>query len=378
MALAPDKHLKFDQFWSDAAKQLGGETIVTLETINPVGMMNMPFSTAMALVRAPYQNSDLAWRVVAGPQIVLAQSGNWPVEFEPTVDAFEAVDDERTQACLSCGENPVDYDSMCAECVAERDLPEDGDDSDEIELIVDLDESQFEQKPDGSFSLTESGREHLKDLLQPHENLEVVTETETPAATAETVTPEYPDTRAGFKQMIQDGDYIILDTETTGLHSGEIVQIAIVDSSGDVLLNTLVKPTKPIPPDATAIHGITDEMCKDAPAWTHLQSTVMSILKTRSNLVIYNAAYDLKMLRFTDKKHEIGVAPWESLSRVWCAMLQYAEHYGEWNSYHGNYRWQKLSYAARREGVNVIDAHTALGDCLMALGVVQAMSGVTS
>lgn len=39
-------------------------------------------------------------------------------------------------------------------------------------------------------------------------------------------------------------DWLILDTETTGLDSRDrIVEIAVIDLSGVVLLNTLVKPT---------------------------------------------------------------------------------------------------------------------------------------
>jgi len=49
---------------------------------------------------------------------------------------------------------------------------------------------------------------------------------------------------------------VILDTETSGLDSrAEIVEIAVVDTDGRVLVNTLVKPSRPIPPDVSAIHG---------------------------------------------------------------------------------------------------------------------------
>ena len=60
----------------------------------------------------------------------------------------------------------------------------------------------------------------------------------------------------------------ILDTETTGLYDdAEIVEISIIDENGGVLLDTLVKPLKPIPAEATAIHGITNEMVATAPTW---------------------------------------------------------------------------------------------------------------
>lgn len=61
-------------------------------------------------------------------------------------------------------------------------------------------------------------------------------------------------------------------------------------------------------------------------------------------------------------------------SAVHCAMQAYAELHGEWNAEKGRYRWQKLSTAAQQQGVKVENAHRALGDCLMTLGLVRAMA----
>ena len=72
-------------------------------------------------------------------------------------------------------------------------------------------------------------------------------------------------------------DYVVLDTETTGLdEDAEIVEIAIVDSTGKVLLDTLVKPSKPLPVycEASEIHGITNEMLVNAPNWQDIYEKV--------------------------------------------------------------------------------------------------------
>ena len=55
-------------------------------------------------------------------------------------------------------------------------------------------------------------------------------------------------------------------------------------------------------------------------------------------------------------------------------MQAYAELHGEWSEEKGRYRWQKLSTAAQQQGVKVENAHRALGDCLMTLGLVRAMA----
>lgn len=48
--------------------------------------------------------------------------------------------------------------------------------------------------------------------------------------------------------VISNPSVVFLDTETTGLDgNAEIIDIALVDRDGAVLLDTLIRPTRPIP-----------------------------------------------------------------------------------------------------------------------------------
>ncbi len=179
-------------------------------------------------------------------------------------------------------------------------------------------------------------------------------------------------TLKNFCDAIAGEEFLVLDTETTGLDDGEIVQIAIVHSSGQTLLDTLVKPAKLIPADATRIHGITEDMVKNAPTWPELTENLKALLDGK-NVVIYNAVYDRKMMHKSQERHGLDKIEWKEIATFHCAMEAFAEFYGDWNEYRGNYRWQKLVTAARHFGVKVENAHNALGDCLMTLGVVNAM-----
>jgi len=174
-----------------------------------------------------------------------------------------------------------------------------------------------------------------------------------------------------FQDVIAKNDFLVLDTETTGLYRGqaEICQIAIINQSGDVMLDTLVKPVKRIPADAIRIHGITNEQVADAPTWADVAPKVMDLIFER-DVVIYNAGYDTEMLLSAS---EIAQVQFRDDYCAYCAMLAYAEFLGDWDDYHGNYRWQKLSTAASIEKVKVVNAHSALGDCLMTLGVIRSM-----
>ncbi len=152
-----------------------------------------------------------------------------------------------------------------------------------------------------------------------------------------------------------------------------------------MLLDTLVKPCDPIPADATRIHGITDVDVAHAPTWADIHYQVCELIRGRP-LVIYNAEYDLRLMRQTAARYGLDMMATEQpeghgKQLAWaehgahCAMLTYAEFYGEWNDSRGNYRWQRLGNAVAQQDVEVEgQAHRALCDCYSTLGVIKAMT----
>lgn len=165
------------------------------------------------------------------------------------------------------------------------------------------------------------------------------------------------------RALLDHDDWVILDTETTGLsRSDEIIQVAVLAGDGRVLLDTYVRPTQPIPAEATRIHGITDQDVSAAPSFPEIHDRLQGLLAGKT-VVIYNAEFDLRMLHQTLVRH--GLQGWDfSSARVECAMLHYSAWKGElWGD--GSYKWQKL------EGGD----HTARGDCLATLELIKRMAG---
>ncbi len=177
-------------------------------------------------------------------------------------------------------------------------------------------------------------------------------------------------------EVIRSGQYLILDTETTGLERGEVVQIGVVDAAGKTLIDTLVKPREPIPPSTTRIHGITNQMVAQAPPFEDVVENLRQTLNGQ-NVIVYNAVYDRKMLHQSAEAAGIKKTDWKGISRWWCAMEGFAEVYGDWNSMRRSYRWQKLATAVRYYGLPTVDAHSALGDCLMTLAICKRMADIT-
>lgn len=97
-------------------------------------------------------------------------------------------------------------------------------------------------------------------------------------------------------------EWVSVDLETTGWSADDrnaIIEIGCVEGLGDQLgseWSTLVQPGFSVPPDSTAIHGITDAMLVGAP----LVSAIAADVRRRCGdrlLVFHNSAFDLPFLR---------------------------------------------------------------------------------
>jgi len=179
-----------------------------------------------------------------------------------------------------------------------------------------------------------------------------------------------------FIDVIKRGNFVVLDTETTGLRfPAEIIEIAIIDPNRKVLLNTRVKPVNDVPADATRIHGITAADLVDCPSWPEVRKDMISII-TGKDVVIYNASYDFGMFHNSDRVSQVEPPTYyDDIADFYCAMLWYAEHWGEWDDYRGGYRWKKLTDACHSLSISTEGAHGALGDCLMTIKVIETVIG---
>lgn len=91
---------------------------------------------------------------------------------------------------------------------------------------------------------------------------------------------------------------VFLDTETTGLEiSDRICAIGFIDE--DEVWYELINPMKKIPPSASAIHHITNEMIKESPVFSASKSVekLITLNTLETILVSHNAPFDLAMLQ---------------------------------------------------------------------------------
>ena len=160
------------------------------------------------------------------------------------------------------------------------------------------------------------------------------------------------------KEVLSTDNALILDTETTGL-AGEIIELAIVDMTGNVRFNGRFKPQTTIEPGAAAVHGLTAEILAREPDWADRYEEIKAILTNAAAVLIYNRDFDTERIDSMSRRRGLELIRFTSD----CVMVWYAQFVGDWSESRRSYRWQPLCGGD----------HSALGDCLATLSVVQEM-----
>lgn len=159
----------------------------------------------------------------------------------------------------------------------------------------------------------------------------------------------------------------VVDFETTGLHADRgdrIVEVAVVraDPGRDPRrFVSLVDPGEPVPSDAIAVHGITDEMLRGSPSFATVYPG-LSALFEGAVIVAHNAPFDLGFLRAECARAGL-VVPVDGPVVCTLSMARNLFALPRCN----------LSALAQRMGVTQPGVHRALADVYTTLGVFRAM-----
>ncbi|MBR2215011.1 MAG: 3'-5' exonuclease [Selenomonadaceae bacterium] len=170
---------------------------------------------------------------------------------------------------------------------------------------------------------------------------------------------------------------ICFDTETTGLSkAAEILQLSIVDGTGQILFNELIKPSRATAwPEAERVHHITPDMVADKPEMSAFRSDIEAILAAAQYYIGYNVKFDLRMLK------QCGISM-TAFHRPGCQVIDVMQHfapiYGEWNASRGGFCWKNLETCAAYYNYDWGDekAHGALADTKATLYCFKKMKGL--
>ncbi|MDH5181618.1 MAG: 3'-5' exonuclease [Gammaproteobacteria bacterium] len=160
-----------------------------------------------------------------------------------------------------------------------------------------------------------------------------------------------------LQQTINETRFVVMDTETTGLHaySGDaIIDIALIEMQGLQItgrtFQTRINPQRAIPASSTVFHHLTDKDVADAPILVTVLPAILDFIDN-AVLVGHHISFDIRFINKTLQKvcHGRLQNPWLD------TMLLYLEHRGQIGHY-------TLEEVARYCKVDIVNRHSATGD----------------
>lgn len=151
-----------------------------------------------------------------------------------------------------------------------------------------------------------------------------------------------------------------LDLEATGIDplADRVVSYALLDVPGQERTG-LVQPGVDVPEAASQVHGLTTALLAEAPAARDALGSVLAwiadLVERRVGLVVFNAGYDLTMLRSEARRHGLAEPDWSRLLVVDPFVL-------DWAVDREASRPRRLVDVAAHYGVALHEAHDAAHD----------------
>ncbi len=154
---------------------------------------------------------------------------------------------------------------------------------------------------------------------------------------------------------------IAIDLETTGLSPlvDKIIEIGAIKITKirSEIFETLINPEIPIPPHTTDIHGITDEMVKDAPKINDVLNEFADFVGDLP-IVAHNAKFDLGFIVQNLQKLNIPL----STSKVYCSVKLSRTTHPEMENH-------KLKTLVKEHNIPLVNHHRAVDDAYAGLRV---------
>ncbi|GCE30576.1 hypothetical protein KDA_60600 [Dictyobacter alpinus] len=150
-----------------------------------------------------------------------------------------------------------------------------------------------------------------------------------------------------WAQQIVRRQPLILDIETTNIATvDEIIELAIINLAGQVIFSSPVKPGQPIGATIGDIHGIATNTLAQAPTFTDIWQQIYPLL-IQNELIIYHAAFYLRVLRQTATRYQLALPAIVSH----CMMGKYALYAGVKAS-EREYKMHSLEEACSEFGIS--------------------------
>jgi len=112
---------------------------------------------------------------------------------------------------------------------------------------------------------------------------------------------------------------VYYDTETTGIKSDKdrIVEIAAFDPTQNRTFCELVNPGIPIPPEASNVHHITDDMIENSPTFKEVGQAFIDFCGPGAVLIAHNNdGFDKHFIKKECDRHELILPDWPQVDSL--------------------------------------------------------------
>jgi DNA polymerase-3 subunit epsilon len=186
----------------------------------------------------------------------------------------------------------------------------------------------------------------------------------------------HQDIRQWLQDELNTHTWAVLDTETTGLPDDpdfQLCDITIIDQHGTICFSSLIRPDIPMPPEASAIHGLTDEILSKAPTLSEIWGELCQTLNRFECFWCYNASFDRAALLISAQRFRLPVTKQPWVSAPWHCLM---EVYAQWRDpLSASPSFVKLATACRQMEVTVLPGHRAESDTRATYALLLTMAG---
>lgn len=176
-----------------------------------------------------------------------------------------------------------------------------------------------------------------------------------------------------YRSIGMPEDFVVVDTETTGLsNDDEIIELSVVSKMGDILYHSYFMPTKTINPGAAAVNHITMDMLKriHAPRFKDEWAKIKVAIGGRP-ILGHNIKFDARLVQMTLGKYEIDPREGADAFRGMFDSQVIAKNYISASSY-------KLCNLAHMVGITREEQHDSSDDCRMTVEFLSRLDRILS
>ncbi|MBM3198074.1 MAG: DNA polymerase III subunit epsilon [Chlamydiae bacterium] len=150
---------------------------------------------------------------------------------------------------------------------------------------------------------------------------------------------------------------IYYDTETTGVSAEKdrIIELAAYNPLTEQTFCEFIQPGIPIPPEASAVHHITDDMVANSPSFAEVGKAFAAFCGPQAVLIAHNNdAFDKLFLEAEFKRNNMVIPTWKYIDS-----LKWAR------KYRGDLPRHPLQFLREVYGIAANQAHRALDDVIV-------------